>query len=80
MTRFATTVQGAESSKQCNKNELIPAPPQKDNNVWFKESLSADFACATARTHQSTAAQRTRKGHRAWCSAAFLPRADEVIE
>jgi hypothetical protein len=22
----------AESSEQCNKNELIPAPPQKDKN------------------------------------------------
>ena len=40
-------MQGAESSKQRNKNELIPAPPQKDNNVWFKESLSADFAART---------------------------------
>jgi hypothetical protein len=47
-------MQGAESSEQCNKNELIPAPPQKDNNVCFKESRG------TARTHQSTAAQRTR--------------------
>jgi hypothetical protein len=25
-------MQGAESSEECNKNELIPAPPQKDKN------------------------------------------------
>ena len=30
MMRFATTDAGAESSEQCNKNKLIPAPPQKD--------------------------------------------------
>jgi hypothetical protein len=53
-------MQGAESSEHCNKNELIPALPQKNKNVWFKESLSADFARGTARTHQSTAAQPTR--------------------
>jgi hypothetical protein len=53
-------MQGAESSEHRNKNELIPALPQKDKNVWLKESLSADFACGTAHTHKSTAAQRTR--------------------
>src|SRR3977135_779862 len=50
-------MQGAESSEQCNKNELILAPPQKNKNVWFKESLSADCACGTARTHQSNIGQ-----------------------
>jgi hypothetical protein len=76
VTRFATTVQGAESSKQRNKNELIPAPPQKDNNVWFKESLSADFACGAARTRPSARAKAIGPG----VPAAFLPRADEVLE
>jgi hypothetical protein len=36
-------MQGVESSEQCNKNELIPAPPQKDKNVWWRK-VGAPYA------------------------------------
>jgi hypothetical protein len=50
-------MQGAEGYEQCNKNELIPAPPQKDKDGSRNHYL---WISQTARTHQSTAAQRTR--------------------
>jgi len=71
---------GAEGSEQCNKNELIPAPPQKDKNGSRNHYLWISHAEQRIRINQPRPSARDLQRVLAACPLCVASRHSDLVE